>query len=179
MKHNCPECNKEFETIYLVQSTNAEPYTAVPWDMMNALEAYGTTHTDKQTICHSGNYLHFKFLHNNEERLVLMKEFDPTEIAVDRAENESAHVDKTCEEEGCTNEGDPCYMNFCDTQANGYYCDDHAHDNGFCPMCNYFYAGIESFDFSPNGLCEQCQDQLADELGEYDDYDEYDYGWEY
>lgn len=54
------------------------------------------------------------------------------------------------------------------------FCADHAIENGFCYICGYFSAGMESYDFSPlKGVCGECVDVLRDEAGEYDDPDEY------
>jgi hypothetical protein len=44
-----------------------------------------------------------------------------------------------------------------------YYCGGHAREEGFCVGCGQFCAGIESFDSSRSGLCEQCEGDLGDE----------------
>lgn len=55
-----------------------------------------------------------------------------------------------------------------------HYCGTHLRQNGFCYMCGYFSAGIESYDFSPvTGLCAECLDEIKYETGEYDDVDWY------
>jgi hypothetical protein len=55
-----------------------------------------------------------------------------------------------------------------------WYCGDHIHDKGFCWGCGQFWGGVESFEFSPHGLCPNCQDD-PDLTGRYEDLDdEYD-----
>lgn len=50
-----------------------------------------------------------------------------------------------------------------------YYCMEHAHSNGFCWGCRVAWGGVESFDFNPIGLCDNC----------FDDSDIYDcYDWD-
>lgn len=53
-----------------------------------------------------------------------------------------------------------------------YYCAEHAQEHGYCYICGQFWAGVERFDFDPSGLCPNCQDAIAYELGE-DDEDEW------
>lgn len=83
----------------------------------------------------------------------------------------------------CEQDGTPCYLNPFDPDPNGFYCYEHSHDEGFCPSCNIFWAGVGSFDFSRSGLCPNCQDEIdaeeydweIDEDYQYEDYfDEYD-----
>lgn len=53
-------------------------------------------------------------------------------------------------------------------------CPIHAADMGFCYMCGYFSAGVESYDFSPlRGVCGECLEDIRYEWGEYDDDEEY------
>ena len=56
----------------------------------------------------------------------------------------------------------------------GNFCLDHCQPF-FCWGCGQFWAGIESFDFNPIGLCDNCNFEFRDELGEYDHYD---YDWQ-
>lgn len=72
----------------------------------------------------------------------------------------------------CEQDGNPCYLNPFDPEPNGFYCYEHSHDEGFCPMCNIFWAGVESFDFG-RGLCPNCQDEIDAEEHDWD-YSEYD-----
>jgi predicted amidophosphoribosyltransferase len=74
----------------------------------------------------------------------------------------------TCEHEGCTDEGDPCFLTDDPPDTPSYhFCAEHAFEEGFCPVCGTFWGGIESFDFGP-GVCEHC----AAEMDEYDaDYE--------
>jgi len=52
-----------------------------------------------------------------------------------------------------------------------YYCAKHIQDGGFCLGCGAFCAGIESFDFSPVGLCDSCRAELDDDWSDAEDYD--------
>lgn len=52
-----------------------------------------------------------------------------------------------------------------------YYCDFHMHNQGWCPGCLCFYGGIESFDYSRTGFCENCSIEVEqDEYGLDPDY---------
>ena len=77
---------------------------------------------------------------------------------------------RKCNYEGCecTTVVD-CYLPDDDLQGepHAYFCAEHCHDNGFCWCCGTFNAGIESFDFRPSGLCDNCEFELR-----YDDCDE-------
>lgn len=56
-------------------------------------------------------------------------------------------------------------------------CAHHAPKAGFCWGCGNFWAGVESFDFNTNNLCDNCKDD-PDLTGDYgdDDYpDDYDF----
>ncbi len=64
----------------------------------------------------------------------------------------------------------------------GYYCYDNAWGAGFCNSCGEFWGGIESFDFPQwhgniKGMCDRCSFSFRDELGEFDDEEQYSY-WE-
>ena len=181
----CPACNKEFEEIYTVPTNSLEPFTSV--DALKGIRAYGVYDAPKAILCHVGEFVHFAFLKEaevqpadcppgqvwmvpGEERLVKMERFDQQALA-------DAHVyhdghPQTCEHENCTADGIPCYYEWTNGVPDAWYCTEHAHDEGFCPGCGLFNAGFESFDFSPSGLCESCHEQLRDELGEADEYDD-------
>jgi hypothetical protein len=77
-----------------------------------------------------------------------------------------------CGAQGCDNFGNPCWLpDDIYGEPSCYYCWAHMYDQGFCPACGNFWAGVESFDFSRSGLCENCHGQ-----GNYDDdYSDY---WE-
>ena len=51
-----------------------------------------------------------------------------------------------------------------------HLCSNHAYEAGYCTLCGDFWGGIESFDFNnPSHLCENCKEQIEDEIGEDDD----------
>lgn len=54
-----------------------------------------------------------------------------------------------------------------------WYCAEHCQVEGFCCGCGEFWAGIESFDTRPNGLCDACNDELMDELSESESEEDY------
>lgn len=80
-----------------------------------------------------------------------------------------------CSERGCKNMANTCYLPDGEEQ---FYCYDHMRDQGFCPGCGGFWAGVESFDFSRTGYCENCEgdnfdfddDDWDDDLMDWDDY---------
>jgi hypothetical protein len=74
-----------------------------------------------------------------------------------------------CERDGCQLPADAYSLP--DEDEPSYYCGGHARQEGFCVGCGHFCAGIESFDFSRSGLCDQCEDELGDD----DDDDEEDW----
>jgi len=45
------------------------------------------------------------------------------------------------------------------------YCHDHAKENGFCYCCGELCAGIESYEFTHPGLCDNCFDQIEADMG--------------
>jgi hypothetical protein len=56
-----------------------------------------------------------------------------------------------------------------------YLCAEHASDY-FCIHCGNFWAGVESFDFSPiKGVCENCRVEYEDDDDEYEDDGYYDF----
>lgn len=82
-----------------------------------------------------------------------------------------------CQERNCSMPGNPCFLpdldgSGQDTDVSYWYCSTHARKNGFYPGCGQFWAGVESFDFSPTGYCENCRTCFEDD--DYED-DEYDY----
>lgn len=83
---------------------------------------------------------------------------------------------KICEHEGCTEEATvDCFL--LDNDGSGpdeRLCWMHAREAGYCPGCGNFWAGAESFDFSPSGYCENCAAEFDD-----DEYEEdLDFGFE-
>lgn len=69
------------------------------------------------------------------------------------------------------------YANEDGTDMVEHYCPEHAEQNGYCWGCGLFCAGIERFDFAESyggikGLCENCEDEVKADMGEYDDHDE-------
>ncbi len=77
-----------------------------------------------------------------------------------------------CMVRGCRGFGRECYLEIWRERPDEVLCWDHARDGGYCPGCGLFWAGVESFDFSRSGLCEQCRIQR-----EADDYD-YEQNWD-
>ena len=78
----------------------------------------------------------------------------------------------------------PCYLpsytgpvdyNHADT----WLCPEHCQQEGFCWGCGQFWAGIESFDFSPTGLCDNCKDEDSAVMDEIDADSNADYEWNY
>lgn len=180
----CPQCRKEFEEVFTVPVNAMEPFTSV--DPLKGIRAYGVYDAPKTILCHVGQYLHFAFMKEaevqpadvpagkvwmvvGEERLVKMEKLDQRALA----EAKTYHVEhpQTCETEGCTNEGIPCYYEITNDVPDAWHCSEHAHDAGFCPSCGMFNAGFESFDFSESGLCESCDEMFRSELDDFDEYD--------
>jgi hypothetical protein len=69
-----------------------------------------------------------------------------------------------CAARGCRNFGNTCYLPDGEEEC---YCYDHMRDHGFCPGCHQFWAGIESFDVSRTGYCENCAAEFDDDDGDY------------
>ncbi len=98
------------------------------------------------------------------------------ELAVDNSSEEIPHP---CEHEGCDRNGLPCWLPCADGEEGAedddtpdhYYCGEHCHGEGFCWSCGWFWAGVESFDFDSEGLCDNCRDEYEDS----DDDEEYDF----
>ena len=68
-----------------------------------------------------------------------------------------------CQYKGCTREGLLC-IPLGDTTPCEFYCVEHAFHEGYCYACGGFFAGIESFEFSRSGLCDECQDELDEDV---------------
>lgn len=169
MSSSCPVCKKQFEEIFKVPCHQPEPFVTV--DAMKGIKAYGSIYMDKQIVCQSGRYLHFRFLGNGEERLVYMEQFDERDLSEKHRFHEANP--QPCQEEGCTsNATTPCYYEWSNAEPDAWFCPEHIAKNGFCASCGIFSAGWESFDFNPNGLCDNCQAAFEDELSE-DDFDDY------
>lgn len=168
MTYKCPVCHMEFEDKHIVHVNDFEPFTAV--NVIEGLTAYAAYGVDKQLTCHDGKWVHITFP-DGEHRLIEMVKYDPDHLEAVHEHN--AHFTQPCQHEGCTNtDTTPCYINWIDEEPEGYYCDEHIAEEGFCQMCGLFAAGTEHFDFIHPGYCDACWDQLKSE-SEFDDYDEY------
>ena len=74
---------------------------------------------------------------------------------------------KVCWKPGCA-----CYLpDEQSTRPSEFYCPDHAHGEGYCYSCGLFWAGVNEFDFSPFGLCPNCEDEIRTEFDDYDEMD--------
>lgn len=79
-----------------------------------------------------------------------------------------------CQHDGCENEGCECTFTDLDVVVEtSWYCGDHAHLHGFCPVCGEFWGGISSFEM--NCYCDHCYDELQDD---YDDYEDDSFDWD-
>lgn len=78
---------------------------------------------------------------------------------------------KECFKDGCVECHVPEQGDYIDMlELKEHFCPEHAYENGYCSLCGDFWGGIESFDFNnPSQLCENCLEQLKDEIGEDDD----------
>lgn len=72
-----------------------------------------------------------------------------------------------CEHEGCRSRGQAYYIS--DEEQPYFYCAEHAHDGGFCFGCGGFFSGIERFDFSKSGLCDECDREIHVDAGDFDE----------
>lgn len=87
-----------------------------------------------------------------------------------------------CQHKGCIKTNViPCYLPshqgpFDYYHADTWLCPEHCLEEGFCCGCGQFWAGIESFDFSSTGLCDNCQAEA--EHDDDDSDDDYPFGWE-
>jgi hypothetical protein len=75
-----------------------------------------------------------------------------------------------CEWTGCKNEGQWCVYH---DGGGSWLCDTHLREAGFCPGCLMFWGGVESFEFSRTGFCEECE--LEFEMESARDDNEFDY----
>jgi hypothetical protein len=81
---------------------------------------------------------------------------------------------ETCQHANCTSPGLPCFLpDDPDDAPSFHFCAEHAPDEGFCWACGGFFAGIESFDSSRTGLCENCEADAGDD-DDWTDEDCYD-----
>lgn len=71
-----------------------------------------------------------------------------------------------CNQRGCRQMGNECCL---PDDSREWYCYVHMRDQGYCPGCGNFWAGVESFDFSRSGYCENCASQ-GDWDDDYSDY---------
>lgn len=88
-----------------------------------------------------------------------------------------------CQHEGCEDEGIECYLSAYDTgkprteatEPDEYFCAEHANAHGYCWGCGDFWAGVETFDFNPRGLCDNCKDDPDLAVNPDDEDDDYDF----
>lgn len=80
----------------------------------------------------------------------------------------------------CNKRGEPCWLpNWGENEKEAieWYCFDHMHGAGYCWGCRNLWAGVEDFEFDPQGLCSNCRHDpdygWRDE--EYEDEDDFDY----
>lgn len=88
-----------------------------------------------------------------------------------------------CEYPGCTEPGYPCSLNddlLAEPQrVTEYLCATHASERGYCWGCGRFWAGVESFDFRPSGLCDDCQAERDYDAGADEEEDEDGFGYDF
>lgn len=174
----CPNCKKEVE--YIEFECDAA-YTAPAELRFEALNVWGAYSAPKETICETPGFVHFKFLGNGSERLVKMLGFDREKFneKLEKLRNEKQPCEHSDRETGesCQAEGNAIFTLFDPDKPIGYICDKHCRENGACPGCYYFLAGLESFDFSQTDYCEECQEEFDQEFSNDDDDDgEYNFG---
>lgn len=174
----CPICQKEVEDF--VQAHTSTPFTmkavAMPWMAIEGIDAWGVYSVPKTVLCQNERFVHFRFdTEIGGERLVeMVGDYDFE--AIERAREELEKVPHQCDTEGCSDPGEACYMTPMDAEPNEWHCYAHAHEAGFCPICHLFYAGgDDEFDFGKSGLCSGCREAIADENGDYDDDEGFDY----
>jgi hypothetical protein len=97
-----------------------------------------------------------------------------------RARDDTPTFTPICDREGCTEPGVECWLPSLgvvedgqDDEPDEYLCVKHASESGYCWSCGNFWGGIESFEFHPRNLCENCASEEEDD--EWDDEDGYDY----
>lgn len=166
----CPWCGQEFEDMPTVHVRNMEPFTAIA--PMEGLAAWGVYAENKEVIHQKDGIVHWRW--GEQDRLTEMVEFDGNRLAIMR-EYWEGHP-QPCSHESCEHEGMACYLNTLDDTPHEWYCEEHAHEHGYCALCGFFNAGFESFDFDPDGWCESCREEIEMEFEDYDD-DDLDFGW--
>lgn len=65
---NCPICGKPVQSYYETEATKPFIHT-IPFI---GLEIWGSLQADKEVVCNNDQFVHFVFLHNNDNRLVKM-----------------------------------------------------------------------------------------------------------
>lgn len=159
----CPMCHKDIEEFHRVWSD--APFTAKAG--LEGLLAWGGYGVERVVLCQSDRFVHFRFVVTNKEHLVeMVPDLDKKRAIIREHHKSQKHG---CDQAGCENEGEPGWSMWGEEEPLGFYCWDHAYENGFCPGCMTFMAGIESFDFSSSGLCANCE---ADLEPEWEDEDE-------
>lgn len=121
-----------------------------------------------------------------EFKEILLPPHKQTPIDIPKESINSWDSGYKCEHEGCLEDGSvECHIpNHLDYGDKGidvikviaemdkveHLCQDHAYEAGYCTLCGEFWGGVESFDFNnPQQLCENCLEQLKDEIGENDE----------
>lgn len=102
---------------------------------------------------------------------------DPTSDYRDSRDQNAIGI---CEEEGCGKPGLPCWLPDLDgtkvyDAPDAYYCQAHIEATGFCSGCGHFWGGVESFDFDPQHLCDNCRHDpdLSDGYERNDDHEDW------
>lgn len=87
---------------------------------------------------------------------------------IDADGNDNAPEWGNCNHEGCNSPAQPFWLpdSAYPNDPDGYYCEEHANSAGWCWMCGGFWGGVESFDFSKTGVCENCEPQYLRDCGE-------------
>jgi hypothetical protein len=75
--------------------------------------------------------------------------------------------------------GMPCEIDGCDawgfpvghSEVEHWYCPRHAHERGWCWHCGGFFGGVESFEWSDQRVCDDCE-FIIEEINASED------GWE-
>jgi len=165
----CIICGKNIEYFEL----ECDKLFTAPGDLrFKALTIWGAIGVEKEIICQNNEFVHFKFLSDNSERLVKMLGFNQDEYY--QKQEEIYQTREQCNHKDCQSEGFPCFSIWEPDTPIGYFCEDHMRSEGCCPGCHQLMAGFESFDFSKSGYCENCEEAIKEDLGEYDDEYEYD-----
>lgn len=159
----CPICLQEVEDFFQVWSD--APFTAK--EALPGLAAWGGIDVPRTIICQSDHFVHFAFDHDGHEHLVEMVLDLPEKREAIREHYE--HINHPCDVEGCANKAWPGWSVFGDPEPLGWVCDEHAYEQGFCPVCHNYLAGSESFDFSPVKMCVDCYEEMQIEMGEMDE----------